>query len=46
MSGKEVAGFKITGNIKRSDYKLGEKFQAPMLSDEVAIMGNAEFGKE
>ena len=46
MSGKEVAGFKITGKIKRADFDLGSKYGAPMLSDEVQITANAEFGKE
>ncbi len=46
MSKKEVLGFKITGTIKRSEFKIGEKFPAPMLSDEVQLNANGEFGKK
>jgi hypothetical protein len=37
--------FQITGTIKRSDFGFGSKFGSPMLSDEVAIKANGEFGK-
>lgn len=42
---KTVAGFKVTGVIKRSDFGLGSKFPAAMLGDEVSIVANAEFVK-
>lgn len=45
MSKKQVAGFKVTGTIKRSDFGLGTSFPSTMLSDEVAISSNAEFIK-
>jgi len=45
MSKKPVAGFKLTGSLKRTDFKIGEKMPSAMLSDEVAIVANAEFGK-
>ncbi|MBB6499330.1 YceI family protein [Pedobacter cryoconitis] len=45
MSKKPIAGFKITGTIKRSDYGVGTKFPVAVLSDEIAIAANAEFGK-
>ena len=43
MSKKQTAGFQITGVIKRSDFALGEKFPAPMISDEVRIKADGEF---
>ncbi len=46
MSKKAVAGFKISGTIKRTDFGVGASMGAAMLSDEVTLMANAEFGKE
>jgi polyisoprenoid-binding protein YceI len=37
---KTVAGFKITGSIKRSDFSLGNSFPAPMLSDAAKLDAN------
>ncbi|KAK6020226.1 YceI-like domain protein [Ostertagia ostertagi] len=45
MSKKATAGFRLTGKIKRSDFELGSKFPAPMLSDEVIINANGEFAQ-
>ena len=45
MSKKTVAGFKITGKIKRAEFGLGASMPEAMLSDEIAIVANAEFGK-
>jgi polyisoprenoid-binding protein YceI len=45
QGGKEVAGFQLTGEIKRSDFSFGSKFSSPMLSDEVQIKANGEFSK-
>jgi len=42
--GAPVAGIQITGVIKRSDFGLGNKFPAPMISDEVQIKADGEFG--
>lgn len=42
---KALAGFKITGTIKRSDFNLGSKYPSAVLSDEVAINANTEFVK-
>ena len=44
-NGAPVAGFQITGLIKRSDFNLGSGFPAPMISDEVVIKADGEFGK-
>lgn len=45
MNKKAVAGFRATGTIKRSDFGIGPKFQAPMLSEEVMITADGEFGQ-
>ena len=45
MSKATTAGFQLTGTIKRSDFTIGTKFPAPMLSDEVAIKADGEFIK-
>lgn len=42
---KTLAGFKVSGTIKRSDFDLGAKYPGAILSDEVAITANAEFIK-
>jgi polyisoprenoid-binding protein YceI len=46
MSKAPTSGFQLTGKIKRSDFDFGSKFPAPMLSDEVAIKADGEFGKK
>lgn len=43
MSKKQTAGFQLTGTIKRSDFAIGEKFPAAMISDEVRIKADGEF---
>jgi polyisoprenoid-binding protein YceI len=43
MSKKQTAGFQLTGTIKRSDFAIGEKFPATMISDEVRIKADGEF---
>ena len=45
MSKKETAGFKLTGVIKRSEFKIGNGFPEPMISDEVRIHADGEFTK-
>lgn len=45
MSKKPIAGFKVTGTIKRSDFNLGAKYPNAMLSDEITLNANTEFGK-
>jgi polyisoprenoid-binding protein YceI len=44
-NGAPVAGLKVTGEIKRSDFNLGAGFPAPMISDVVKIEAHGEFGK-
>jgi len=46
MSKKPSSGFQLTGTIKRSDFNIGAKFPAPMLSDEVQIKADGEFGQQ
>lgn len=43
MSKKQTAGFQVSGTIKRSDFNVGAKFPAPMISDEVRIKADGEF---
>jgi len=43
MSKKQDVGFKISGKIKRSDFKIGDKFPDAMVSDEVTLSANGEF---
>ncbi|MFT3748110.1 MAG: YceI family protein [Agriterribacter sp.] len=45
MSKKPTAGFQLTGSIKRSDFHVGDKFPAPMVSDEVRIKADGEFAQ-
>lgn len=45
MSKKPVAGFKVTGTIKRTDFGIAPDTAEAMLSDEVAIEVSAEFVK-
>ena len=41
-----VAGFQLTGVLKRSDFNLGPNFAAPMISNEVEIKADGEFIKQ
>jgi polyisoprenoid-binding protein YceI len=43
MSKKQTAGFQVSGTIKRSDFNVGPKFPAPMISNEVKIKADGEF---
>jgi polyisoprenoid-binding protein YceI len=45
QSKKPLASFKVTGTIKRSDFNLGAKFPGAMLSDEITLNANTEFGQ-
>jgi polyisoprenoid-binding protein YceI len=44
--GAPVAGIQITGTINRSDFGIGSGFPAPMISNEVQIKADGEFGKK
>ncbi len=46
MNQKKVYGFKVTGVVKRSNYNLGSKFGNAMISDNVKIVADLEFGKD
>lgn len=46
MNKKKTAGFTATGSLKRSDFDIGPKFPAPMLSDEVRIKADGEFSPQ
>jgi polyisoprenoid-binding protein YceI len=43
---KTVAGFKIAGTVKRSDFGVGPTFGPATISEEVTITANAEFIKD
>jgi polyisoprenoid-binding protein YceI len=43
MTKKPVAGFKVTGVIRRSDFKIGDSMPAAILGDDVVITANGEF---
>lgn len=43
---KTVAGFKVSGIIKRADFNIGSKYPSAILSEEVIITANAEFAKD
>jgi len=43
---KSTSGFQLTGVIKRSDFNIGPKFPALVLSDEVKIKADGEFISE
>lgn len=43
MNKTNVAGFQLTGLLKRSDFNIGPNFKAPMISDEVEIKADGEF---
>jgi polyisoprenoid-binding protein YceI len=45
MSKKTIAGFKVTGTVKRSDFGIGGSTPSVIVSDEVQINANAEFIK-
>lgn len=42
---KDVAGFMVTGVIRRSDFGIGNKFPASMLSENVQIKADGEFSQ-
>jgi len=46
MSKKEMAGFRITGVIKRSDFGIGATMPEAMLSEVVELKANTEFSKD
>lgn len=41
-----TSGFQLTGILKRSDFGVGPKFPAPMISDELSIKADGEFIKQ
>lgn len=46
MNNKPIAGFKVTGTIKRTDFNIAPTAPASALSDEVALTANMEFGQQ
>jgi polyisoprenoid-binding protein YceI len=45
MSKKNVAGFKIKGAVKRSDFNIATSFPTAVVSDEITIDANVELNK-
>ncbi len=45
MNKKSITGVKVSGVIKRSDFTLGGSFPTAIVSDEITLIGNAEFIK-
>jgi polyisoprenoid-binding protein YceI len=45
MNKKSIAGFKITGSIKRSEFNFGAGMPTAVLSDEVKLNANLEYAK-
>jgi polyisoprenoid-binding protein YceI len=46
MTKKNLAGFKVTGTIKRTDFGIAVSTPAEMLGDEVHIVANTQFAKD
>ncbi len=46
VSKKTLAGFKVTGVIRRSDFGIAPSMPAAMLNDEVEIVANAQYVKD
>lgn len=46
MNKKKTYGYQVTGTLKRSDFGIGPKFPAPMVSDLVRIKGDFELTAE
>jgi polyisoprenoid-binding protein YceI len=46
MSKKTMAGFTVTGNVKRSDFGVGASMPEAMLSENVKLKANFEFSKD
>jgi len=46
MNKQTVAGFKITGIVKRSDFAIGTSMADNLIGNEVSIVANAEFIKK
>jgi polyisoprenoid-binding protein YceI len=45
MNKKPDAGFKLTGTLKRSDFNIGSNTPTVVVSDEIEIKADGEFGK-
>ena len=45
MSKKPDAGFKLTGTLKRSDFNIGSGSPSTIVSDEIEIKADGEFGQ-
>ncbi|HWB64002.1 MAG TPA: YceI family protein [Chitinophagales bacterium] len=46
MTKKKVAGFKVTGTFKRSDFGVGSNTPGAIVSDEVTLVANIELDQD
>jgi len=46
MNKKPVAGFKVSGTFNRKDFGVGAGFGSAMLSDDITLIANTEFGQK
>jgi len=46
MNKKSMAGFKVSGIVKRSDFDVAPSMAAPLLSDEVKLSADLEFSRD
>lgn len=46
MNNKPIAGFRITGTVKRTDFGIAPSTPSSILSDEVQMTANIEFGQK
>jgi polyisoprenoid-binding protein YceI len=46
MNNKPIAGFKVTGKVKRTDFNIAPSTPSSVLSDEVELTANMEFGQK
>jgi polyisoprenoid-binding protein YceI len=46
MSKKTIAGFKIEGTFKRSDFGIGASFPAAAIGDDITLVSSATFVKQ
>lgn len=46
MTKKTIAGFKITGMLKRTDFGIGSSYPSAMIGNEVSIIAHGEFGQD
>jgi len=46
QNGSKIAGFKVSGTLKRTDFEIGSSMPAAVVGDEVALIANLEFNQK